>query len=134
MSNLLTLHLSADITSPRDARRQVRNLTDNWPSECVAALQVLVDELVTNVVLHARTDSTLVARVDGWRARVEVSDESTALPQTRHFGVDALTGRGLHLVEALATRWGVQERPGGKMVWFEFECDHGGRPTGGRKS
>ena len=131
MSESLTLHLPADVTSPREARRRIRMLAADWPAECGAALQVLVDELVTNVVLHARTDSTLVAQVDGRRARVEVRDRSGAQPQTRHFALDSLTGRGLHLIEALSRRWGVTEHPDGKIVWFELDCDHSVRSNGG---
>jgi anti-sigma regulatory factor (Ser/Thr protein kinase) len=127
----MTLHLPAEVSSPREARRHVRSLAADWPTECTAALQVLVDELVTNVVLHARTESTLVAHVDGHLARVEVHDRSRAVPRTRHFALDALTGRGLHLVQALAHRWGVNEHPDGKVVWFELECDRSVRPNGG---
>jgi anti-sigma regulatory factor (Ser/Thr protein kinase) len=127
----MTLHLPAEVSSPREARRHVRSLAADWPTECTAALQVLVDELVTNVVLHARTESTLVAHVDGRLARVEVHDRSRAVPRTRHFALDALTGRGLHLVQALAHRWGVNEHPDGKVVWFELECDRSVAPNGG---
>jgi len=100
-----------------------------WPAECSATLQVLVDELVTNAILHARTDATLVARVDDGHARVEVRDHSTLRPQPRHYSGDSVTGRGLHLVEALSRRWGVEPTEDGKIVWFELDCnsheDHG---------
>ena len=131
LAQTMTLHLPAEVTSPREARRHVRSLAVNWPAECAAALQVLVDELVTNVVLHARTESTLIAQVDGHRARVEVHDRSRSVPRTRHFALDSLTGRGLHLVEALAHRWGVDEHPDGKVVWFELECDRSAASNGG---
>jgi two-component sensor histidine kinase len=85
---------------------------------------VLVDELVTNAVLHARTDSELVATVDGHLARVQVRDESVRMPAPRFYATNSATGRGLHLIEALARRWGVDEVPGGKIVWFELACDH----------
>ncbi|HEX7096198.1 MAG TPA: ATP-binding protein [Acidimicrobiales bacterium] len=118
----VTLHLPPAAASAREARRRVRTMAAGWPSECCATLQVLVDELVTNAILHARTDTTLVARIDGTRARVEVHDQSTLTPQPRHYGGRSVTGRGLHLVEALAHRWGVDRVDGGKVVWFELEC------------
>jgi anti-sigma regulatory factor (Ser/Thr protein kinase) len=99
-------------------------MVSSWPTQCVAALQVLVDELVTNVILHAHCDAELVATVDGGTARVEVRDSSTLQPTPRHYGRRSMTGRGLHLVDALAQRWGVDEVPDGKVVWFELICDH----------
>jgi anti-sigma regulatory factor (Ser/Thr protein kinase) len=104
----------------------VRSLVTTWPTGCIAALQVLVDELVTNAVLHARTDAELVATVDGHVARVQVRDASTHLPAPRFYATNSATGRGLHLIEALARRWGVDEVPGGKIVWFELACNGDG--------
>jgi len=99
-------------------------MVSDWPPQCAAALQVLVDELVTNAILHARSVAELEAVVDGRIARVQVRDGSVRLPTALHYGPNSATGRGLHLVEALATRWGVDEVPGGKIVWFELDCDH----------
>jgi len=123
------LHLPPTASSVREARVRVRNMAAGWPAECSATLQVLVDELVTNAILHARTDATLVAHVDHDHARVEVHDGSTLAPQPRHYGGDSVTGRGLHLVEALSRRWGVEPTDDGKVVWFELDCDsHGTAP------
>jgi anti-sigma regulatory factor (Ser/Thr protein kinase) len=123
MPQTLRLHLPPRAASAREARTKVRAMVSAWPTPCSAALQVLVDEVVTNVILHARTDAELVATVDGHFARVQVRDGSTRLPTALHYGTSSLTGRGLHLVEALARRWGVTELDGGKVVWFEFDCD-----------
>jgi anti-sigma regulatory factor (Ser/Thr protein kinase) len=122
MPNKLKLQLPPKAASAREARRQVRAMVTSWSTECAAALQLLVDELVTNAVLHARSDTELVAIVNGTFARVEVRDRSTRLPTPLHYGPSSVTGRGLHLVEALAQRWGVDEVTGGKIVWFEFDC------------
>ena len=123
MPKTLTLHLPPRPASAREARAQVRAMIDDWPAQSAAALQVLVDELVTNVILHAHCDAVLVATIDGARARVEVRDTSARVPVARHYGRSSMTGRGLHLVEALADRWGVDEVPGGKVVWFELVCE-----------
>ncbi len=80
--------------------------------------ELLVSELVTNVVLHAGTDVELRVAASGDQVRVEVSDTSPAMPAIRHFDVEAGTGRGMMLVEALASDWGTDPRPGGKTVWF----------------
>jgi anti-sigma regulatory factor (Ser/Thr protein kinase) len=123
MPNTLTLRLPPVPASARDARAQVRAMVDGWSPQCVAALQVLVDELVTNVILHARSDAVLLATFDSALVRVEVHDTSQRQPVARHYGRASMTGRGLHLVEALALRWGVREVPDGKIVWFEFACN-----------
>jgi anti-sigma regulatory factor (Ser/Thr protein kinase) len=128
MPNTLTLHLPPRATSAREARTKVRAMVGEWPAPCAAALQVLVDELVTNAILHARSDAELIATIDGRAARVEVRDRSARLPTALHYGPSSVTGRGLHLVEALARRWGVDEEPGGKVVWFELDCDHDDAP------
>ena len=114
--------LSAQPASVRHARAQVRSLVADWPPACTATLQVLVDELVTNAVLHARTSLDIVARLEHHRIRVEVSDDDPRMPRLRRYGPTSSTGRGLHLVEALATLWGAEPSPGGKVVWFEFDC------------
>jgi hypothetical protein len=45
------------------------------------------------------------------------------MPHVRQYSLDAPTGRGLRIVDSLATRWGVE--PGdageGKTVWFEVD-------------
>jgi anti-sigma regulatory factor (Ser/Thr protein kinase) len=122
MPNTLTLLLPPRAASTREARTRVRDLVSSWPTECVATLQVLVAELVTNAVLHARSDAELSVTVEGDRARIEVRDRSTRMPTALHYGTGSITGRGLHLVDALADRWGVEEVPDGKVVWFEIEC------------
>jgi two-component sensor histidine kinase len=85
----------------------------------IAAL--LVTELVTNAVLHARTAIVLAVDCTRGRVLIRVADESTALPRHRTYGADASTGRGIALVEELATAWGVERSPRGKEVWCEID-------------
>jgi hypothetical protein len=39
------------------------------------------------------------------------------------YGPTSPTGRGLHIVEALADRWGVDKTAEGKTVWFEIDLE-----------
>jgi hypothetical protein len=87
----------------------------------VDATRLLVSELVTNAVLHARTDIEVVVRLLRTGVRVEVHDASPATPVVRHYDDEAMTGRGLALVDELARRWGVDRVEGGKSVWFELD-------------
>ena len=83
------------------------------------AVVLLTSELVTNAILHARTDIGLVVRREAATIRVEVDDHSPQLPVPRNAAADALTGRGLTLVDVMSGAWGVEERASGKTVWFE---------------
>lgn len=80
---------------------------------------LLVSELVTNAVLHARCDFEVHVESGHHLVRIEVSDGSTLTPTIREHDDDAMTGRGLALVEQLASSWGVTRHDGGKTVWFE---------------
>jgi anti-sigma regulatory factor (Ser/Thr protein kinase) len=58
---------------------------------------------------------------------VEVFDPDLRLPRIRSAGATDEGGRGLYLVEQLATRWGSRPTPEGKAVWFEVPLN-GHRP------
>jgi hypothetical protein len=88
----------------------------------MTAAQVLT-ELATNAALHARSDYTVHVRLEPKSLLLEVTDSSPAWPQQRHYGSDATTGRGIAMVEALSTTWGVQASPTGKTVWCRVAPD-----------
>jgi len=81
---------------------------------------LLVSELVTNAILHARTPIDLVVRKVKTSVRVEVFDEGSGVAQPVYPDLNAAAGRGLGLVQAVATRWGVDDAEVGKTVWFEI--------------
>jgi PAS domain S-box-containing protein len=51
---------------------------------------------------------------------VEVFDADLRLPRIRSAGATDEGGRGLYLVDQLATRWGSRPTADGKSVWFEL--------------
>ena len=118
-----------DLASPRAARRFVADVLDDT-SLPVDLILLLVSELATNAVLHARTDFTVRVVVDDGvhRARVEVEDGNERPPSIAHTPAEATSGRGLQLVQSLAESWGVEGRIAGKLVWFELSdhADDGG--------
>lgn len=92
-------------------------------------LAVVLTELVTNAVEHARTPLTVTVslhhgpgHVDGAGpvVRIEVADGSTAPPVPQPLDPWATRGRGLQMIDALATRWGHTAVAGGKTVWAEL--------------
>ncbi|NUP31684.1 MAG: ATP-binding protein [Streptomycetaceae bacterium] len=113
------------------ARRRVRSQLFAWDlPACADVAELLVSELVTNALRHGRQPVTLrMARCLGGLV-VEVSDSGAGLPRARTADSDHESGRGLHLVEALAERWGVRRCPRRTAVWFRLACapDH---PTAG---
>lgn len=113
--------LGATPATARSARRHVRYvLADHGVNEKVTGVvELLTSEVVTNALIHARSASSLCVFV--WPAviRVEVEDPSSLLPVPRRVGVEAVFGRGLTIVAALAQSWGVEPGPRGKRVWFE---------------
>lgn len=80
---------------------------------------LLLSELVTNAVLHARTPIEVNVTLSGEVVRVEVSDSNSRLPIQRLSDDEATTGRGIELVELLASSSGASRIDGaGKVVWF----------------
>lgn len=117
--------------SPRLARRFVGEALDDLGAQDASESAVLlVSELVTNAVLHARTDvDVVVAAHDDERVRVSVIDRNPSMPAQRSFSPTAGSGRGLHLVESVASRWGIEAKEPGKEVWFEIDLDAEPAPT-----
>ena len=111
------LELPAEPASVRAARVFVTEHLDAWGCNGLTeTAALLTSELATNVVLHARTSfAVVVARTtDG--ARVDVLDRSQVSPVRRDHDLSAPTGRGLALVEHLASSWG--ETPPGELDGF----------------
>ena len=89
---------------------------------------LLVSELITNVLLHARTDTRIVIESQDGEdpagpLRIAVHDTSQRPIARRRHRADSATGRGLMLVEQLAADWGVDSYEGGKAVWFVLTAD-----------
>jgi sigma-B regulation protein RsbU (phosphoserine phosphatase) len=84
-------------------------------------LELLASELATNAVVHAGGDFTVTVRYGGPVLRVEVADDSPDEPVLVPPSDDGLDGRGLLIVDRLASRWGVMTTHQGKRVWFEID-------------
>lgn len=86
---------------------------------------LLTSELVTNALTHGESPVTVAVSWSGEQLRVEVHDRSRCLPTPWpvHMAPDDETGRGLLLVDTLATDWGFYRTPGGKAVYFTLDCE-----------
>jgi anti-sigma regulatory factor (Ser/Thr protein kinase) len=119
------LQLPAQPTSPGEARRFVGEVLRGHgveTDEVVEAARLLTSELVTNAVLYATGTINVDVDLDLTAVRVEVGDTSGEPPHPGESPLEATSGRGLHLVDAMARAWGVeQQRDDGKVVWFELD-------------
>lgn len=117
------LELPPSTDSVPRARQHARSILRGSRSD-VDTVVLLVSEVVTNAVLHARSAISLVVQDTDGVVRVEVHDESPVPPRMHHYRASSATGRGLRMVDRLARAWGTDPvARGGKVVWFEV-----GRP------
>ena len=117
-----SISLSPHPTGALAARQFVEGTLRRWGrADLSETAALLSSELVTNVIVHARSDMTVGVDLDDQRLRVTVFDNSDDRPRSRD-GFPPLEqhGRGLHVVDALATSWGVNDGIRGKSVWFEL--------------
>lgn len=82
-------------------------------------VELLTSELASNAVLHTQGPFGVEVSVDGDIVRVAVHDGDPTPPTMRDGAATAVTGRGMRIVERVATRWGVDVEQEGKTVWFE---------------
>ncbi|MGK4579299.1 SpoIIE family protein phosphatase [Kitasatospora sp. HPMI-4] len=102
-----------------EARAFLTKVLTSWDCAHTADdARLLLSEILTNAVQHARGPLGLHLRRTGTELTVELSDQSPRLPQPRPAAADDESGRGLLLVDALADRWGVRPGNQGKTTWF----------------
>ena len=91
--------------------------------ETLAVVELLTSEIMTNAVVHGTTGSCvrLTTRAEPGVFEVSVTDDGPGVPTVCHVAPVAEGGRGLLLVDALATAWGIAEHDPGKSVWFRME-------------
>jgi anti-sigma regulatory factor (Ser/Thr protein kinase) len=112
----------ATAEAPQSARAFLRATLKTWQLDGFGeVIELLTDELVTNVVRHVGSPMTLRATSEGATLRIEVDDPSTDAPVLQHPETHDARGRGILLVDALATHWGTELRADGKTVWFEID-------------
>lgn len=124
------MRLPGEPASVPVARRFVAERITALDAEIRETAVLLVSEVVTNAVLHARTDVTVRCSVGPGGVLVEVDDENPLAPRPRMHDADALTGRGLEMVELLATTFGVVPGTDRKRVWFTVGTVAGTRRAG----
>ena len=113
----------SDLATLATTRRFVLSVLDgrHYPEELVDAAVLITSELAANAASHADGDAfriTIHCPDDG-TVRIEVDDRDDRLPQTTESD-DPADWRGLRIVAAYASSWGVTRRASGKTVWVEL--------------
>ena len=115
--------LPSEAAAAADVRQRLSALLTTTPPPQLDDVVLAASELVTNAVVHG--EGPVVVTV--WTVpaiRVEVGDSGPGTPHPLDGRGDDESGRGLRIVGAVASRWGVLPKvPGpGKAVWFELEA------------
>lgn len=121
-AEVVSLRLSPDSSSVALARKLVGDVCQRWEADpqAAAGAMLVASELVTNAVLHARTEFELRLCAEPHGMRIEVQDHHQGGPvAAARRGSDRVTehGRGLAVVKALSRDSGVTPTDGGKTVW-----------------
>lgn len=120
--NETTLDLPQALTSAAAARRFVRKTVTDWGLGPLLDDALLVaSELAANAVTHANSSCRIRLSLTEASFRIDVIDTGAGTPEPQPSSYTEEHGRGLHLIAALTTAWGLEIIPGeGKVVWAEF--------------
>lgn len=138
---VMTARLTADVTASRRltrrlpptpasaflARRSCRQLLEEWSiaEEIVERAEIVVSELVSNAARHSEEPIEVGLSCSGQVVRLEVRDTSHRMlpevPTADDIDPGATGGRGLLLIDTVATRWGISSDGLSKLIWAEIE-------------
>jgi anti-sigma regulatory factor (Ser/Thr protein kinase) len=115
----LLLRLEPTTSAAALARRLVDRACAEWGLPALRdPARLVVTELVSNAVRHARTPlAVCVSRGDD-AVDIHVGDRSPTVPRPRAPVEPTVEGgRGLHVVAVISDAWGITRTPTGKVVW-----------------
>jgi anti-sigma regulatory factor (Ser/Thr protein kinase) len=124
------LDLVGDSTSPSAARGFARSalatlLSTPAPASLGDDIELVVSELVTNAVRAGSPTVTIEMALEADAVLIRVSDTATGWPEAREAGIHDTGGRGLPLVSAISSSWGVRISESGKTVWAALAIPSG---------
>ena len=122
MTATFTWDLPMDSTAAAIARQHVRDVASI--DSDVADAELIASELVTNAWAHGRGTGaiTMTITVADDAMRVEVCSDSDGVPRQVSISDESPDGRGLLLIESLASDWGHVRRGSTLCVWADVRC------------
>jgi CheY-like chemotaxis protein/anti-sigma regulatory factor (Ser/Thr protein kinase) len=117
-----SLELACEAGDVRLARRFVAEKVREWGLESLLDDALLVtSELAANAITHAGSACRIKLSLSAAALRIDVIDSGAGTPEPQPPSATEEHGRGLHLVAAMTTAWGLDVMPGDrKVVWAEF--------------
>ncbi|MFI7142492.1 SpoIIE family protein phosphatase [Streptomyces massasporeus] len=116
-----------DLQGVKTARRFIRDCLTSWNLDAFTGdMELMASEVVTNALIHADSAVDVRLRARRNRIRLEVRDSEITPPvpsvylESREDNAQAEHGRGLLIVDALASSWGSSPTGRGKTVWVEM--------------
>ena len=110
-----------DVGAGVKARALVRDALRDWGLNAISDdATLVVTELVTNAVTHGGSVLRLQLSRTSGAFRIEVVDDGEGTPEPQPPDTEAEGGRGIMLVDAMSSSWGVENVPQGKLVWAEI--------------
>ena len=122
----IDLRLAPEPESAQAARHALDRLADLLPPEKLENVRLVVNELVTNSILHAglspndRISLTVMVSAGSVRGRVCDPGPGFEVPSEPSPRSDLRGGWGLPIVETISDRWGVEQNSHA-CVWFEID-------------
>jgi CheY-like chemotaxis protein/anti-sigma regulatory factor (Ser/Thr protein kinase) len=120
-ADVRVLDAPRDVIAGPSARALVHDAVRDWGLVAIlddAAL--VVTELVTNAITHGGSAFRLQLSRTAGAFRIEVVDDGEGTPEPQPQDTEAEGGRGIMLVDAMSSSWGVENVPRGKLVWAEI--------------
>lgn len=112
------------------ARQVVRATLSAWEcaDDVIEAAVLITSELASNAVAHALSSPvfTVLCAMRHGTLTLAIADHDARPPSRVDFAADDDHGRGIFLIEALASAWGYETCPGGKMVYARLSSVNGG--------
>lgn len=115
------LDADSEVIAGSRARELLRKALGEWGLSAIHEdAELVVTELVTNAVIHGGSTFRLQLSRTAAALRIEVVDDGAGTPEPRPQDDEAEGGRGIMLVDAMSSSWGVEDVPQGKLVWAEI--------------
>lgn len=115
-----SLLLRPEARSSAASRQFIARALARWQLEALTETAILLtSEVVTNAIVHAQSQIAVTITRDDYRTiTVAVTDRSRIVPRLQHHVEDSATGRGLGILDSLASSWTVVSEDVGKTVKF----------------